>query len=100
MVRNMILLVHDHCMWPRTHPGCPVTRQNVCRVLGKALKIFATIVTLKTIVQSGKGDCPISDFADIICEQPLFVSHDFSINRTGNLLRFFPRLENYMKHHN
>ena len=51
MVRNMILLVHDRCMWPRTHPGCPVTHQNVSRVLGKALKIFATKVTLKTIVQ-------------------------------------------------
>ena len=50
MVRNMILLVHDPCLWPRTHPGCPVTHQNVSRVLGKALKIFATIVTLKTIV--------------------------------------------------
>ena len=53
MVRNMILLVHDRCMWPRTHPGCPVTHQNVSRVLGKALKIFATIVTLKTIVHWG-----------------------------------------------
>ena len=51
MVRDMILLVHDRCMWPRTHPGCAVTHQNVSRVLGKALKIFATIVTLKTIVQ-------------------------------------------------
>ena len=51
MVRNMILLVHDRCMWPRTHPGCPVTHQNVSRVFEKALKIFATIVTLKTIVQ-------------------------------------------------
>ena len=51
MVRNMILLVHDRCMWPRTHPGCPVTHQNVSRVLGKALEIIATIVTLKTIVQ-------------------------------------------------
>ena len=51
MARNMILLVHDCCTWPRTYPGCPVTRQNVSRVLGKALKIFATIVTLKTIVQ-------------------------------------------------
>ena len=50
MVRNMILLVHDRCMWPRTHPGCPVTHQNVSRVLGKALKIFATIVTRKTKV--------------------------------------------------
>ena len=50
MVRYMILLVHDHCMWPRTHPGCPVTHQNVSRVIGKALKIFAAIVTLKTIV--------------------------------------------------
>ena len=47
----MILLVHDRCMWPRTHSGCPVTHQNVSRVLGKALKIIATIVTLKTIVQ-------------------------------------------------
>ena len=46
----MIILVHDHCMWPRTHPGCPVTHQNVSRVLGKALKIFVTIVALKTIV--------------------------------------------------
>ena len=51
MVRNMILLVHDHCIWPRTHPGCPVTHQNVSRVLGKVLKIFATIVIIKTIVQ-------------------------------------------------
>ena len=50
MVRIMILLVHDRCMWPRTHPGCPVTHQNVSRVFEKALKIFATIVTLKTIV--------------------------------------------------
>ena len=46
----MILLVHDYFMWQRTHPGCPVTHQNVSRVLGKALKIFATIVTQKTIV--------------------------------------------------
>ena len=49
MVRNMILLVHDCCMWPRTHPGCPVIHQNVSRVLGKALKIFATIVTLTSL---------------------------------------------------
>ena len=54
MVRNMILLVHDRCMWPRTHTGCPVTHQNVSRVFEKALKIFATIVTLKTIVQGVK----------------------------------------------
>ena len=47
MVRNIILLVHDRCMWPRTHPVCPVTHQNVSRVFEKALKIFAT---LKTIV--------------------------------------------------
>ena len=50
MVRNMILLVHDCCMWPRTHPGCPVIHQKVSRVIGKALKIFATIVTVTTIV--------------------------------------------------
>ena len=50
MVRNMILLVYGRCMWPKTHSGCPVTHQNVSRVLGKALKIFATIVTLKTLV--------------------------------------------------
>ena len=55
MVRNMILLVHDRCMWPRTHPGCPVTHKNVSRVFEKALKIFATIVTLKTIVQCAIG---------------------------------------------
>ena len=47
MVRDMILLVHGNCIWPRTHPRCPVTHQNVSRVLEKALKIFATIVTLK-----------------------------------------------------
>ena len=51
MVRNMILLVHDRCMWPRHHPGCPVTHQNVSRVFEKSLKIFATIVTQKTIVR-------------------------------------------------
>ena len=50
MVRNMILLVHDRCMCPRTHPEGPVTHQNVSRVLGNALEIFFTIVTLKTIV--------------------------------------------------
>ena len=50
MVRNMILLVHDRCIWPRTHSGCSLTHTNVSRVLGKALKIFATIVTQKTIV--------------------------------------------------
>ena len=54
MVRNMILLVHDNCMWLRTHPRCPVTHKNVSKVLGKALKIFATIVTLKAIVQCPK----------------------------------------------
>ena len=51
MVRNIILLVHDRCMWP----GCPVTHQNVSRVLGKALEIIATIVTLKTLVQSASA---------------------------------------------
>ena len=55
MVRNMIPLVHDRCLWPRTHPWCPVTHQNVSSVLGKALKIFATIVTLKTIVHPWKS---------------------------------------------
>ena len=52
MVRNMVLLVHDCCMWPTVHPGCPVTHQKVSRVLVIAPKIFATIVTLKTIVHS------------------------------------------------
>ena len=47
MVRNMILLVHDR-MRPRTHP---VTHQKVSRIFEKALNIFATIVTLKTVVQ-------------------------------------------------
>ena len=55
MVKNMILLVHYHCMWPRTHPVCPLTHQNAYRVLGKALKIFSTIVTLKTIVHLDWG---------------------------------------------
>ena len=50
MARNMIPLVHDRCLWPRTHPWCPVTHQNVSSVLEKALKIFAAIVTLKTMV--------------------------------------------------
>ena len=52
----MIFLVYDRCMWPRTHPGSPVTHQNVSRVLGRALKILATIVTLKTIVH-GVNKC-------------------------------------------
>ena len=51
MVRNMVFLMHDSCLWPTTHPGCPVTHQIVSRVLGIAPKIFATIVTLKSIVQ-------------------------------------------------
>ena len=50
MLKNMVFLMHYCCMWPTTHAGCPVTHQNVSRVLGIAPKIFARKVTLKTIV--------------------------------------------------
>ena len=79
----MILLVHDSCIWPRTHPGCPVTHQNVSRVLGKALKIFATIVTLKTIVHC-------TAYLNLWTKIKIYKKNfDLSVNRPSKCLKIY-----------
>ena len=39
MVRNMVFLMHDCCMWPTRHTGCPVTHQNVSRLKARRSEI-------------------------------------------------------------